>query len=143
MRIESIITLAFALFIVFISTAQTFVPDDNFERALINLGFDSGPLDNFVPTENIKNIKTLDIPGKNISDLTGIEDFASLSILNCAGNNLTSLDLSKNTSLTQLYCSYNNITSLNTSKNINAVGLHIKKLIHGTSNSYPGRSLPR
>jgi len=33
---------------------NTFVPDDNFEQALIDLGYDTPPLDNVVPTANIK-----------------------------------------------------------------------------------------
>ena len=58
---------------------QTYVPDDNFEQKLINLGYDTGPLDDFVPTANISSVINLFIGSSNISDLTGIEDFASLS----------------------------------------------------------------
>ncbi len=95
--------------------SQTFVPDDNFEQALIDLGYDSGPLDDIVPTANINNITDLDISSKNIADLTGIEDFSSLQSLNCQSNLLTSLDISSNTSLTQLFCSDNNLTIIDIS----------------------------
>ena len=54
---------------------QTYVPDDNFEQALIDLGYDSGTLDNYVKTVKIKKITTLDVSKKNIADLKGIEDF--------------------------------------------------------------------
>ena len=52
-----------------------------------------------------------------VSDLSGIEYFTSLTKLYCTANNLTSLDLSKNTALTELYCPDNNLTSLDLSKN--------------------------
>ena len=58
-----------------------------------------------------------------IDDLTGIEAFTNLSILDCGDNNLTSLDLSANTSLTQLYCYDNNLTSLDVSANTMLTGL--------------------
>ncbi|WP_445958180.1 hypothetical protein [Yeosuana sp.] len=38
---------------------NTFVPDDNFEQALIDLGYDVGPLDDFVPTTNICGVTSL------------------------------------------------------------------------------------
>ena len=53
----------------------------------------------------------------NISDLTGIEAFTALTELFCSGNQLTSLDVSKNTALTYLWCFGNQLTSLDVSKN--------------------------
>lgn len=101
----------------FCITAQTYVPDDNFEQALIDLGYDSAPLDDYVPTANINSITTLDVGFKNISNLTGIEDFVALEVFGCYFNNLTDLNLSANTALKVLSCSYNNLTSLNLSDN--------------------------
>ena len=40
-----------------------------------------------------------------INDLTGIEAFTALTILNCSSNLITSLDVSQNTALTSLNCS--------------------------------------
>jgi gliding motility-associated-like protein len=106
----------FLSLISFISTSQnTFVPDDNFEQALIDLGYDSLPLNNFVPTANISGLTTLDVSAKNISDLTGIEDFINLSVLNCSNNQLTVLNISQNTKLTELYCNNNFISVLDVS----------------------------
>jgi len=51
----------------------------------------------------------------SIADLTGIEDFTSLTYLNCAGNFLTTLDVSNNTSLIALYCYDNQLTNLDVS----------------------------
>ena len=60
---------------------MTYVPDDNFEQALINLGFDN-VLDDFVQTSSIDTVKGLqNLGGWNISDLTGIEDFSLLEYL--------------------------------------------------------------
>ena len=95
--------------------SQTFVPDDNFEQALIDLGLDTAPLNNFVPTENIIGITSLNIREKNILDLTGIEDFTALSILDCSTNKLNAIDVSKNTNLTELYVFDNELTNLDVS----------------------------
>jgi hypothetical protein len=86
---------------------MTYVPDDNFEQALIDLGYDTGPLDDSVPTANINTVLGLNVNSKSISDLTGIADFASLVSLDCFSNNLTSLDLSQGNSLEHLDCSGN------------------------------------
>ncbi|OEK06035.1 hypothetical protein A8C32_18540 [Flavivirga aquatica] len=102
---------------------QTFVPDDNFEQALIDLGYDSGPLDDFVPTLNINSITNLDIPSKNISDLTGIEDFLALEKFDLSNNNITVLDISKNINLNILWCHYNQLTSLDVSNNTRLISL--------------------
>ncbi len=94
----------------------TYVPDDNFEQALIDLGYDD-VLDDSVLTANINTVGSLGLISKNINDLTGIEDFAALVTLFCTSNNLTSLDVSNNTALMGLYCNENNLTSLDVSNN--------------------------
>jgi hypothetical protein len=110
MKKPLIILLCFPIVVL---AQQTYVPDDNFEQALINMGYDTGPLDDTVPTANISSVINLFIGASNISDLTGIEDFSSLSDLSCWGNQLTALDLSQNTNLIQLDCSGNPLTNLN------------------------------
>jgi gliding motility-associated-like protein len=102
---------------------NTFVPDDNFEQALIDLGFDSPPLDDFVPTANINGVTNLDVPNKNISVLTGIEDFTALTQLDCSGNLLTNIDVSQNTALKILWCFFNRLTTLDVSKNTQLISL--------------------
>ena len=59
----------------------------------------------------------IEIPEMNISDLTGIEYFTSLTELYCYSNELTALDLSQNTALRTLSCSYNQLTDLDLSRN--------------------------
>ena len=101
---------------------QTYVPDDNFEQALINIGYDN-VLDNYVTTANINTATYLAIQGQSIEDLTGIEDFISLNFLDCSFNFLTSLDVSNNTSLSELRCNGNFLTSLDVSNNTSLTSL--------------------
>ena len=97
---------------------QTYVPDDNFEAYLEANGMGNGIAnDDSVTTSNIVGITSLDVSSKTISDLTGIEDFASLSSLYCNDNQLTSLNVSNNTALTDLSCYQNSLTSLDVSQN--------------------------
>jgi len=132
-------------FIYYNSLCQnTFVPDANFEQALIDEGYDSGPLDGNVLTSNISGILNLDIKNRGITNLTGIEDFSALKNLDCSGNllinidvrplsnlqilwcfenQITNLNVDQNISLTALRCENNKLTSLNLSKNINLIDL--------------------
>jgi gliding motility-associated-like protein len=124
----------------------TYVPDDNFEQALIEMGYDSGPLDDYVITANIEVITTLDISDRGIQDLTGIEDFTSLGFLDCSMNliseiNLTtnillyrleafnnlisSIDITQNAMLSFLYISDNQLTSIDLSGNTSLKNLLI------------------
>ena len=91
----------------------TYIPDDNFEQALIDLGYDTGELNDSVPTSNIKGITSLDISNRKITDLTGIKDFSALTKLVCRNNKLTNLDFSHNTALTYLNCNRNQLTRKN------------------------------
>lgn len=111
--------LTLLLFVNFAIYAQyTSIPDNNFENKLIALGLDSGTPDNQVLTSNIDKLTSIDISNSSIVDLTGIQGFASLTNLNCYGNQLITLDVSKNIALQKLTCSSNPLTSLNISTNI-------------------------
>jgi Leucine-rich repeat (LRR) protein len=93
---------------------KTYVPDDNFEKALIDLGYDT-VLDDSVLTANISLVTQLNVNNKNISDITGIEGFEFLEKLSCAFNNLTQINLSGNEKLLNLDCSFNSIENINIS----------------------------
>ena len=95
-----------------INAQNTSIPDSNFEQALINSGYDTAPIDGMVPTANINTITQLNVTGKSIADLTGIEDFAALQFLTVTNNNLTTLNLSSNTVLIAMSCDDNSLTSL-------------------------------
>lgn len=110
----------YALLLTGVILAQTTsIPDANFEQALINLGYDSGPVDGSVPTANISGVNVLLINNKNISDLTGIQDFTSLTELYCSQNNLTQVVLTNQPNLIKFNCASNVIDSIN----INNCGL--------------------
>ena len=61
--------------------------------------------------------------GKKITNLKGIEFFPNLEKLDCAENQLTSLDVSQNTALQDLNCSQNNLTSLDVRSNAALINL--------------------
>ena len=54
----------------------------------------------------------LDLQNKNITSLAGIEYFTDLETLDCRGNQLTTLDVTKLTSLMFLVCNDNQLTAL-------------------------------
>ncbi|WP_281238460.1 T9SS type A sorting domain-containing protein [Flavobacterium praedii] len=110
------------LILLFLASLNTYaqyttIPDVNFEKFLINEGIDSGVADGKVLTSAISSLKTINMSGLNINDLTGIEDFVALTSLNCSYNNLTSLNVSSNIALTNLNCFTNKLTSLNVANN--------------------------
>ncbi|TFH39641.1 MAG: T9SS type A sorting domain-containing protein [Bacteroidia bacterium] len=96
---------------------KTYVPDDHFEQALINLGLDFGVLDDSVSASVISRITTLNVASKYIQDLTGIEGFINLEVLNCYNNFLQNLDLTQNSSLEYLSCYTNQLADLDLSGN--------------------------
>ncbi|PXY45615.1 lectin [Flavobacterium hydrophilum] len=87
-------------------------------------GIDSGLIDGKVLTSSINNLTHLTITGYGIGDFTGIEDFVSLQNLDCRGNYLLNLDISKLTALIDLNISHNLISNLNVSQNVNLVKLN-------------------
>src|SRR5690606_25271950 len=76
-----------------------------------------------VLTAHINTITSLDVSNKNISDLTGIEDFVALENLVCHSNSLTDLDISQNINLKYLECYSNSLNALDTSQNLNLLDL--------------------
>ncbi|GGH36993.1 MopE-related protein [Mangrovimonas yunxiaonensis] len=107
-----------------------YIPDPNFEQALIDLGIDSdGVVNQSLLRSDAEAVTAqLNVSNNNISDLTGIEAFTNLNDLIIGGNNLTSIDLSQNTSLTYLSCGSNLMTTLDVSLNINLNQLSIGNL---------------
>jgi len=95
---------------------STYVPDDNFEQYLIDSGYDD-VLDDYVLTENITGIEELNMVEKNISDLTGIEDFESLKDLDLLRNSLTEVDLTSNSNIENLHLGQNQITEIDLTQN--------------------------
>jgi len=118
------------------------IPDLNFEKALIKAGLDDKVDGSLTITDKIKETFELDLsapqgkpvprgntirkesePSSKINSLVGIECFTNLTKLYCSGNQLTTLDVSKNANLTGLSCSNNQLTTLDVSKNANLTEL--------------------
>ena len=99
---------------------NTNFPDANF-RTIVEY-YDTNKDSSLSDTE-IAAVEEIACYDKGISNLKGIEYFTALRSLNCGRNQLTSLDVSKNTALTKLYCSNNQLTSLDVSKNTALTGL--------------------
>lgn len=90
--------------------------DNNFERKLIELKYDD-IIDGYVSKDGIKYCRELDLSSLGLFDLKGIEAFDSLRKLNVSYNQLTSIDLSKNTALDYLDVHNNKLSSIDLSKN--------------------------
>ena len=71
----------------------------------------------------IEAVTSLNIEGKNLTDISGIEYFTNLTSLNCGKNQLTALPVENLTNLTLLYCSYNQLTELPVEKLTNLTEL--------------------
>ncbi len=68
----------------------------------------------FLSQTEIDKTTEIYIPNMGIEDLKGVEYFTAVELLECAQNQLKTLDLSKNTALRSLECSLNlSLTSLN------------------------------
>ena len=97
--------------------------DEAFAKELQKQGIIANA-DNITPEdmEKIAAITRLDVSGTyenrgTLTSLQGIGYFESLTDLRCDYNQLTSLDLSRNTALTLLFCGYNQLTALDVSRN--------------------------
>ena len=97
----------------------TYIPDTNFELALIDSGIDfDGFLNKRVLTSDISGLLGLNVSNKNISDLTGIQDFENLRVLNFSNNQVSDVDLSNNILLTLLRFNNNQVVNIDLSKNL-------------------------
>ena len=85
-------------------------------------------LDGFITDDEIKKLTWLYVGYTgNVSNLKGIEYFTELKELSCNDNQLTNLDVSKNTALMTLNCSNNQLTNIDVSKNVALTGLDCSK----------------
>ena len=91
------------------------INDEKYREYLIE-NFDTDN-DGEISTEEAEAVKVMNISGKEIESLEGLEFFVNLEELNCKSNSLTSIDLSKNLLLTTLICESNKIDSLGLAEN--------------------------
>ncbi|WAC40263.1 T9SS type A sorting domain-containing protein [Pedobacter sp. SL55] len=95
------------------------IPDPNFKAALLahNPKIDADDDGKIQVSEAEAFTGTINVIRKNITSLAGIEAFVNITRLLCSNNNLTSLDVSKNTAIAALGCDNNQLTALDLSKN--------------------------
>ncbi len=100
-------------------------PDEKF-RDYINYAFDDidNDDDSLLTEDEVSRILDIGCYGLEIKDLRGIEFFTAITELECEDNQLTTLDMSKNTALEYLYCYNNKLTSLNVRTNKALVNLN-------------------
>ena len=89
-------------------------PDSRLRKAVE--AFD-GDGDGVLSLEERQAVKTLDISRRDVGTALGVELLPNLETLNCAGNLLTELDVSKNTALKKLDCSKNLLSALDVGAN--------------------------
>ena len=89
-------------------------PDANFRNYIKT--YKAGNRDVLTVEERSK-VETIEIEGKNISRLEGIEAFPNLKVLKCGNNSIQKLDLRQNPKLETLKCNENQLTQLDLSKN--------------------------
>ena len=92
------------------------IPDANFKAYLLGNTAINTNGDNQIQVSEASAFNgTINCSSMNISNLTGIEAFVSLTYLACNSNQLTSLDVSTCTALIDLSCYNNQLTSLDVS----------------------------
>lgn len=99
---------------------ETTFPDIRFRNFLKSQPYGS---DEILTAEEIASITSMNMIGRYIESIKGIENFTALAILSCGSNKLTEIDVSKNVALTSLSCSDNQLTYLDLSKNAALTGL--------------------
>lgn len=93
---------------------ETNFPDANFRSWLLEQDYGQ---DGVITDEEIEKINRIYVSSNNISSLKGIEYFTKIGVLYCNNNQLTTLDVSRNTELVVFSCSDNQLTTLDMSKN--------------------------
>ena len=89
--------------------------DPNFKAAIYQTIGKTAP--DPIYDSDVNGITKLDVIFKNISDLSGIEYLTALTNFGCEYTQLTTLDVSKNTTLTYLECYKNKLITLDVSQN--------------------------
>jgi len=98
-----------------IAIDETNFPDEYFRAFLLDKDYGK---DGILTDEEISRITYLDLVFEGITSMKGVEFFTELEELDCYGNYLKELDMSRNTKLTYLDCSNCNITKLNIANNV-------------------------
>ena len=120
MVVGSLPTAAFAAGSVKIN--ETNFPDAKF-RSFVKENLDKNK-DDILDAGEIAAVKMIEANNMGIKSLEGVGFFTALETLKCWDNELTGLDLSKNTALKDLQCSNSKLQSLDLSQNPNLTKLY-------------------
>ena len=97
---------------------QEMIPDQSFRSWLLDgSNLDGAGADGVLTEQERQGVTELDLSGQGLNSLEGLEAFPNLETLDCSGNNLTELDVSKNPRLVRLYCGNNRLEELDLSAN--------------------------
>ena len=92
-----------------------YFPDEAFRQCIKN-SYDTTK-DGKLSKDEVLAVKWMTVSGTGIKTLKGVEFFTALKQLDCWNNQLTTLDVSKNTALELLKLDCNQLTTLDVSKN--------------------------
>lgn len=100
-------------------------PDPNFRDTLCRmLSFTEGDT---IPFKVLSSVEELRLRDLGIRNLKGVELFSSLTQLDCSGNLLQEIDVSKNLALKRLECARNQLSHLDVTHNVKLEGLGCSK----------------
>ena len=108
----------------YVEINETNFPDAKF-RSFVKEKLDKNN-DGILDAGEIAAVKMIEANNMGIKSLEGVGFFTALETLKCWDNELTGLDLSKNTKLTSLSCSENELTALDVSKNTELTRLYCR-----------------
>ncbi len=92
------------------------IPDTNFKNFLVsNYQINTNGDSEIQVSEANSYTGSISCPNKNIADLTGIEAFINIKVLDCSRNQITSLDVSNCVKMIWLFCTSNQLTSIDVS----------------------------
>ena len=103
---------------------ETNFPDENFRNYLLNQNYGK---DKIITETELTGIKNINVLNKNISSIKGIENFTYLERFSAYNNNLTEVDLSKNTNLTSCSLSKNKLTNIDLTANTKLQSIDISE----------------
>ncbi len=94
---------------------EHFFPDETF-RNFIKTNYDTDG-DSILSVAEAGEVVEMHVWNMGINSVKGVEYFTNLWFFDCAGNNLTGVDISKNQALRLFSCSINPITNIDVSSN--------------------------
>ena len=98
-----------------VAISTTNFPDSVF-RSYVSKNFDTDK-NGVLSTTEISKATYVNVFASSVYNMKGIEYLTSATYLDCGGNHLTSLDVTKNTKLYTLLCDGNKLTTLDVSRN--------------------------